>query len=1119
MSRRDALVRTNLHRWVALLASLLVAAACGCGGGNGSTGYTLQDASTGSDVTTVSKDSGFGLGHDSGKGCGLVTCKSKNANCGPISDGCGNIIQCGTCKAPETCGGGGPSRCGIEDGSSCTPKTCKELGFNCGPQGDGCGGTVKCGSCSGGETCGGGGKPGVCGSSDGGPCTPNTCASLNVNCGLQSNGCGGTLDCGSCNPPATCGGGGPSLCGVPDSGTCTPLTCTGLGFNCGPAGDGCGNTLECGTCSGSQTCGGGGVAGVCGSPSCTPVTCAAQGFNCGPTGDGCGNILDCGTCTAPQVCGGGGAPNVCGSIPCVPTTCAALGLTCGPASDGCGNELQCGTCTAPQACGGGGTPGVCGCTGTCAAVPICPTGMTTTITGNVYDPADLHPLYNVVVYIPNDTSDPALTSPFSAGITCDQCGGATAAGDPLVSTSTAVDGSFTLSNIPVGGGIPLVIQSGRWRREFTVTVTNRCGPNAVSASNTTPSQWLSSGTPAMPSDGHLTMPPNSTLGDIPRIAILSGAFDMVECELRKIGIDDSEFVNPGAWGTGNHVQFYQADMQNNPGDTYYGYPTQWGTGAVINGSTPNQAQLFGSSGGTPNINQYDLVILECEGYEQDQSTAYQNAIATYTNAGGRIFSSDFAYAWLYQNGGFPGVANWDVGQNPSGSQETAYIDMVSNPVGSVFQQWLDQPAVNVPGASAGDFALDPVFHNSNGVAGNTQQWLYWNNGSEQPIHFTFNTPVSTPTNTCGRVTFSDWHTQSGLISRYNPTCSPCWYSGTEYLCCSNYDDWNSYTFPAECEQSGFPAAMTDQETILEFMLFDLTACVPQYQATCVPLNCTEQGISCGPAGDGCGNLIQCGDCTPPATCGGSGVHGVCGTPTCVPATCASQNFNCGEQGDGCGGTLRLRHLHTATGLRRRRYPGPVRRPRLRAEDVHRARDRLRSGGRRLRRRAAVRQLHSARDLRRRRHARRLRVGEARAHPRPARRSASTAARRATAAATSSTCGTCTAPADLRRRRQARRLREPGVHARPRARRSASTAARPATAAATCSQCGTCTAPADLRRRRQARRLRRPRRAPPRPALRWATTAARPATAAAAPSVRHLHGAGDLRRRRPGQPVR
>ena len=777
------------------------------------------------------------------------------------------------------------------------------VGFNCGPQGDGCGGTVKCGSCSGGETCGGGGKPGVCGSSDGGPCTPNTCASLNVNCGLQSNGCGGTLDCGSCNPPATCGGGGPSLCGVPDSGTCTPLTCTGLGFNCGPAGDGCGNTLECGTCSGSQTCGGGGVAGVCGSPSRTPVTCAAQGFNCGPTGDGCGNILDCGTCTAPQVCGGGGAPNVCGSIPCVPTTCAALGLTCGPASDGCGNELQCGTCTAPQACGGGGTPGVCGCTGTCAAVPICPTGMTTTITGNVYDPADLHPLYNVVVYIPNDTSDPALTSPFSAGIACDQCGGATAAGDPLVSTSTAVDGSFTLSNIPVGGGIPLVIQSGRWRREFTVTVTNRCGPNAVSASNTTPSQWLSSGTPAMPSDGHLTMPPNSTLGDIPRIAILSGAFDMVECELRKIGIDDSEFVNPGAWGTGNHVQFYQADMQNNPGDTYYGYPTQWGTGAVINGSTPNQAQLFGSSGGTPNINQYDLVILECEGYEQDQSTAYQNAIATYTNAGGRIFSSDFAYAWLYQNGGFPGVANWDVGQNPSGSQETAYIDMVSNPVGSVFQQWLDQPAVNVPGASAGDFALDPVFHNSNGVAGNTQQWLYWNNGSEQPIHFTFNTPVSTPTNTCGRVTFSDWHTQSGLISRYNPTCSPCWYSGTEYLCCSNYDDWNSYTFPAECEQSGFPAAMTDQETILEFMLFDLTACVPQYQATCVPLNCTEQGISCGPAGDGCGNLIQCGDCTPPATCGGSGVHGVCGTPTCVPATCASQNFNCGEQGDGCGGTL------------------------------------------------------------------------------------------------------------------------------------------------------------------------------------------------------------------------
>jgi hypothetical protein len=39
----------------------------------------------------------------------------------------------------------------------------------------------------------------------------------------------------------------------------------------------------------------------------------------------------------------------------------------------------------------------------------------------------------------------------------------------------------------------------------------------------------------------------------------------------------------------------------------------------------------------------------------------------------------------------------------------------------------------------------------------------------------------------------------------------------------------------------------------------------------------DLGFNCGPAGDGCGNLIpSCGTCTPPDTCGGGGKAGVCG---------------------------------------------------------------------------------------------------------------------------------------------------------------------------------------------------------------------------------------------------
>jgi hypothetical protein len=50
------------------------------------------------------------------------------------------------------------------DGGACIPQTCQSQGFNCGAAGDGCGNMIQCGSCPAGQTCGGGGLPGQCGS-------------------------------------------------------------------------------------------------------------------------------------------------------------------------------------------------------------------------------------------------------------------------------------------------------------------------------------------------------------------------------------------------------------------------------------------------------------------------------------------------------------------------------------------------------------------------------------------------------------------------------------------------------------------------------------------------------------------------------------------------------------------------------------------------------------------------------------------------------------------------------------------------------------------------------------------------------------------------------------------
>src|SRR5439155_35589 len=195
--------------------------------------------------------------------CVPKTCAELGFDCGPQGDGCGALIQCGSCPPAKFCGGGGPSKCGsggIDGGGhTCTPKSCQDLGATCGPQGDGCGATLSCGSCVSPAFCGGNGpnKCGLGGADGGSTCAPKTCADLGATCGTQGDGCGGTVQCGTCASPAYCGGAGPNHCGQggPDGGSsCVPKTCAELGATCGAQGDGCGGTLQCGTCAAPAYC-------------------------------------------------------------------------------------------------------------------------------------------------------------------------------------------------------------------------------------------------------------------------------------------------------------------------------------------------------------------------------------------------------------------------------------------------------------------------------------------------------------------------------------------------------------------------------------------------------------------------------------------------------------------------------------------------------------------------------------------------------------------------------------------------------------------------------------------------------------------------------------------------
>jgi hypothetical protein len=631
-----------------------------------------------------------------------------------------------------------------------------------------------------------------------------------------ADGCGSTINCGACTGVNTCGGGGVAFqCGT-GGGTCTPLTCAAVNTNCGTIGDGCGGTLTCGplagACPAGQSCGGGGVAGQCGAATCTPKTCAMVNANCGFVSDGCGGIINygggtgpgCGSCTAPMVCGGAGVANNCGVV--VP-----------PCINLCKNQSP--------------TNGI-----------VCNPGVTATMTGTVTAPghavagtwAAPDPVPGVLVYVPN-----AAVSAFTAGVTCDQCG-ADATGSPLVSTTTATDGTFTLSNVPCGVNVPVVMQLGRWRRQIVVPSPACCMNTALTNAQT-------------------HMPRNKTEGDIPKIAVVTGSADPMECILPKIGIDTTEFTDPN--GTGR-VNFYQASTA--------------GAGATISATTPKDTALWGNLATMKN---YDLIIIDCEGAAYDKSPYYNNMLA-YTAAGGRIYLSHFGYSFLHgQNQKAPPILNtawdatatWNVNQ-ASPPNQTGFIDQ-SFAKGIVFANWLKL----VSGGTLGQVAVNTVRHDFDAVLPPSQQWMYITNPAKLPLHYTFNTPVGAmPANQCGRVMYSDFHVSTGA-------------TGTG-------------AFPGECKLAANGTPLTVQEKVLEYMLFDLTSCVKADVPMCTPKTCAMLGTNCGLQGDGCGGVVNCGTCTAPQVCGAGGSPGVCGTG-CTPKTCAMLGYDCGTQGDGCGGVL------------------------------------------------------------------------------------------------------------------------------------------------------------------------------------------------------------------------
>ena len=850
-----------------------------------------------------------------------------------------------------------PVDSGKSDGNTgCKKQTCATVKANCGPIGDGCGNVIQCGTCSNNETCGGGGVASACGKP---PCTKKTCAQLGVNCGTQGDGCGGTIaSCGTCEA-GICGGGGPSKCGgggAGDGGACVPTKTTCAAGDCGPIADGCGGLINCSPpawpdCPAGQSCGGGGTPSLCGAPPCVKKTCGA--LNCGFIADGCGGIVNCwpaapapAVCAPGEQCGGAGMPNTCG----IPAGCTGL-------------------CLQQQTCPGAGTTSIEGyVTSPNGVLPVpnavvyVPNGVvapfpTTGVACETCATASGSPLIttttdanghfilpNMPVSTPGKVVDiplvvqlgrwrKQLTIQTTACVnTLVPAYGAAAVTKTAALPTRKSEGDIPLTAISTGAvdGLECVFRKmGVDDSEFTDGAgTGRIRlyqDNGATISAASPAASALYSPPANNVNGNVTGATKAS----PIVITTSAAHGLATGAIATIaGVKGNTAAN-GTWA----ITVLSATTFSLNGSTGNANYTSNGTWASCSGASC-----------TSEIDKYDAAIFGCVASEVSKPTDARLNVLAYANKGGRVFATHYSYVWLFNSNGYTSPWNatmnkWDPGNEISWDTGTVTSPIdTSFPKGLLFATWLQAPVAPVSATYAPPYAnvnalsstsppmvalkeprrdATPTAPNlsTSGVVPSSivggvsqplaQRWMFLTNdngkacavptdcetgvctaskcvgsvsagtpaAADAPMHYTFNTDTTKPAaQQCGRVLYSDFHVSIG--------------------------NTNGKIFPNECNNS----PLTSQEKVLAYFLFDLASCVSTSgPPACVKKTCLDQGLGCGLAGDGCGGPLDCGPCPPGQTCGGAGVPSQCGAPACTPKTCTVGQ--CGKLGNGCGGTL------------------------------------------------------------------------------------------------------------------------------------------------------------------------------------------------------------------------
>jgi hypothetical protein len=224
------------------------------------------------------------------------------------------------------------------------------------------------------------------------------------------------------------------------------------------------------------------------------------------------------------------------------------------------------------------------------------------------------------------------------------------------------------------------------------------------------------------------------------------------------------------------------------------------TGGTAGNCTTSACPLWSTKA---DLEAYDIAVLACEGGEhtETKTQAEMQNMHDWLNEGGKVFATHFHYVW-FQDGpaDFRGVAGWQGTPLDVAFGGGTYDIDTTFPKGSVLAQWLK----NVGATTGNTIALNGVADSVSTVKAPTQQWIYGPDRQSKDVKYlSFLTPIggANPTSGtettgsyCGKAVFTDLHA-AGI--------------------------GNPQDIPGSCRNQ----PLTAQEEALEFLFFDLSACV------------------------------------------------------------------------------------------------------------------------------------------------------------------------------------------------------------------------------------------------------------------------------------------------------